>query len=620
MDSQKTQKSPPQTEAKRPAPRRSRHKKWPVFVVLAVIVFGGSALFLTRRGKTAAESDSRYTSVSVEPRTIVKSLSGSGTLKPADSYTLTTLVEGDILRADFEEGDTVEKDAVLYEIDSKAVSNSIAQSEHSLEQSQLSLEQSRRSLERTELSREQSEHSLEQSEMNLDESSRNLAQAWQKYNDTVEQQYVRAPESGMIVQMSVRVGDRVTAGQTVATVRDSAIMNLRVPFPADDALYFSVGQAAEVLLESTYETLPGTVMEISEGVTIAKGNMVTRDVTVAVYNPGALTSAHSASVRINGIGASASGTFSYRVERAIAAEVSGEVAQILVPEGFSVQKGQVVLTLGGEIASTIQNAENSVENASDSLRNAEISVENAAGNLRGAELSVQDAAGSLRSAELSLENAELSLQSTRDRLNDYIVTSPISGTVVVKNYKAGDKISAAGKELCTIYDLRYLEMTLNVDELDINAVSVGQRVTVTAEAAAGSVYEGVVTRVSVAGTTANGTTSYPVTIRLDETEGLLPGMNVDAEILVAESANALSIPNEAVQRGNLVLITADSPSAGKAVEGSAPEGYVYVRVETGVSDDDYVEIVSGLSPLDTVAYIPASSDFSWFPDDMGGFP
>ena len=150
-------------------------------------------------------------------------------------------------------------------------------------------------------------------------------------------------------------------------------------------------------------------------------------------------------------------------------------------------------------------------------------------------------------------------------------------------------------------------MTLNIDELDISEVAVGQNVTITADAVEGKTYQGVVTKVSVVGATSGGTTTYPVTIRIDETDGLLPGMNVDAEIVLSSAAGVMAIPNGAVNRGNTVLITADSPSAVNALEQEAPDGYVYVQVETGESDDDYIEVLSGLQEGDTVAYIRTSS-------------
>ena len=87
-------------------------------------------------------------------------------------------------------------------------------------------------------------------------------------------------------------------------------------------------------------------------------------------------------------------------------------------------------------------------------------------------------------------------------------------------------------------------------------------------------------------------------------------MNVDAEIVISSTEDALAIPASAVNRGDTVLITADSPSAANALDQEAPEGYVYVAVETGVSDDSYIEILSGLQEGDTVAYLQTTSSSS----------
>ena len=160
---------------------------------------------------------------------------------------------------------------------------------------------------------------------------------------------------------------------------------------------------------------------------------------------------------------------------------------------------------------------------------------------------------------------------------------------------------------------------MSIDELDISSVEVGQEVQITADAVEGEVYTGVVTEVSVAGTTSGGITTYPVTVRIDETDGLLPGMNVDAEIVISSTEDALAIPASAVSRGDMVLVTADSPSAANALDEEAPEGYVYVPVETGVSDNSYIEILSGLQEGDTVAYPQAVSSGS-SEGMMGGMP
>ena len=158
-------------------------------------------------------------------------------------------------------------------------------------------------------------------------------------------------------------------------------------------------------------------------------------------------------------------------------------------------------------------------------------------------------------------------------------------------------------------------MVINVDELQIGALSVGQKVQLTADAVTDKTYVGTVTRVSMKGSSSGGTTTYPITIRIDNTDGLRPGMNANAEIVVAEANNALVVPNAAVIRGGYVLVSKKSPSAANAVEDmDAPEGYVYVKVETGVSDDSYTEIKSGLQEDDTVAYDTSSVSDDYYSD------
>ena len=84
---------------------------------------------------------------------------------------------------------------------------------------------------------------------------------------------------------------------------------------------------------------------------------------------------------------------------------------------------------------------------------------------------------------------------------------------------------------------------------------------------------------------------------------LLPGMNASAKITTASVRDVLALPNAALVRGSYVLVTKDSPSAANAEASmTAPDGYVYVKVTTGISDDDYIEVKSGLQEGDTIAY------------------
>ena len=233
------------------------------------------------------------------------------------------------------------------------------------------------------------------------------------------------------------------------------------------------------------------------------------------------------------------------------------------------------------------------------------------------QLSGDDLTEAIQSAGESLRSAELNMNNMQEAMNNYTVTSPISGTIIEKNAKAGDAL-ATGADLCTIYDLSYLVMVINVDELQVSSLSVGQSVQVMADAVPDKTYIGTVTRVSMKGNSNGGTTTYPVTVRIDETDGLRPGMNANAEIVVAEARNALAVPNAAVVRGGYVLVTQDSPSAANADPSMiAPDGYVYVPVKTGVSDDNYTQIISGVTGNDTVAYDSASVSSDTYYDDGG---
>lgn len=113
------------------------------------------------------------------------------------------------------------------------------------------------------------------------------------------------------------------------------------------------------------------------------------------------------------------------------------------------------------------------------------------------------------------------------------ITATASGTIIAKDVKVGDTVgssSSTTETMCVINDLSYLEMTLDVDELDILDIAVGQKAEITADAIDDCTFEGVVTSISSAGTTIGSTTTYPVTIRIDDTGSLMPGMNATAAL------------------------------------------------------------------------------------------
>ncbi len=495
--------------------KKSRKRLIAIISVVLVIAIGVSYFFLSSR-KFQPVLAGQYRISKAEYRNLKDSLTGTGTLEPADSYVVKTLTSGDILKGDFEEGDVVEKDTLLYEIDSSNIATNI-----------------------------------ETAEIGLKESKNSYERKLEKLEDLS----IKADDSGTVISLNVDVGDTVQSGQTIAVIRNSSVMSIAIPFGLEDAKAFSIGQPASVILDGSFQVLTGTVSKISSVDEIVAGGMLARQVTIDVTNPGGIQKGQMATASVGAIDSIGNGTFTYKSESNAIAKVSGEVQKVNISEGDFVKKNQVVATL----ESTSLNDE------------------------------IVNAKNSLRKAELSLENQYKSL-------NNYTIKSPISGTVIEKYYKKGDK-AESGSTLCTIFDLSYLKMTLNIDELDISKVSVGQKVNITSDSIERKVYEGIVTKVNINGTTSNGTTTYPITIEIAETDGLLPGMNVDAEIVIKSYEHVLTVPSEAVMRGNRVLVPSDAVDPNS----DAPEGYKYVEVTIGVSDNNYVEVVSGLSEGDEVA-------------------
>lgn len=510
------------------------HKKRCIAAVVAVAVL---AVVVIPRKSRSASADLAYTQEKLGRRDIVNVYDGSGTINAADSYTVKSLVTGTVLTADFELGDSIEKGDILYTIDISDVENNLASAQLSVEQAQ------------------------------------------RNYDDIADMQNVRTRISGEVSSFAVAAGDAVQAGQTVATIRDTSVMLLAVDFPAAEAQSFVAGQAAQVMPDTTFETLNGTIRSVSGADPAGDASLMTCTVTIAVPNAGSLTTAQAAVAQVNGVSSLNSAHFTYQREETVVAAASGTVSELCVKEGSTVRQDDVILRITGK------DLDKQTKNAADNLR-----------------------------------SAELQMSSAEKTISHYTIDAPISGTIVDKKVKAGDKLSAndtAMQNLCTIYDMSYLEMKLNVDELKIRSLEVGQEVDITADAVPGETYKGVISSILVAGTTANGSTSYPVTVRIDDMGELLPGMNATAKITTASVKNVLALPNAALVRGSYVLVTKDSPSAANAETSmTAPDGYVYVKVTTGISDDDYIEVKSGLQEGDTIAYDNSSVSATDFYSNM----
>ncbi len=593
-------------------------KRTAAFTAVLIVICMAIA-FIYRAGTAEKDSDALASGGStgyVTRGSISNELSSSGTLSPKNTYSITSLVSGEITEADFEEGDQVTAGQTLYVIDTSEISSDI----------------------------ESAERSLEKAQKEYQEAASDKAKALAKLNNGT----VLSGKTGYIKNLTLKAGDSVSKDTKIAELYNDAEMTFRAAFLDTDAAKLQVGQDIVAELNDTGETIPGRIKAIGDLTETLEGGIPVRYAEICVSNPGGLTESDTANAYVGDIHSLSSGTFS-----AVKSEdFKLDITQNITVENVLVSEGQYV-TAGTPLFTATP------DSLSEALRTINDSADN---------------------AEESLKNAENQKNKLDETVGKYTITAPISGQVITKNLRVGEKVNSSNSttsQLALIYDLSELTFQMSIDELDISKVKVGQEVKVTADAFDGKTFTGHVTNVGLNGTASNGVTTYPVVVTLDDMDGLLPGMNVEGTIILEKSDNTLIIPSGALQRGDIVYVRNTSDSAqtsdgentaasgeknhgsapygekpekpedgndsGRAESGKtdleaargdegeggseagangqkqylgdAPEGYTAVSVTTGIVSDNYVEILSGLSEGQEIYVKDTVSDgFDWDSD------
>lgn len=190
------------------------------------------------------------------------------------------------------------------------------------------------------------------------------------------------------------------------------------------------------------------------------------------------------------------------------------------------------------------------------------------------------------------------------------VTAPMSGSLYsVADLDAAEEEGTTITEVATLSPDAEMSVTISVDESDILALELGQETNVSVSSVSDEVFTGIVTEIDK--TASDG--AYTAVITLDKVEGMLPGMTADVDVKIQGVDNAILVPADALHytsTGAYVYTTYDEETE---------EYGGRVDVVTGLSNDNYVEIVSGLSVGDTVYYTEAEDFFSMFAGmGMGG--
>ncbi len=272
-------------------------------------------------------------------------------------------------------------------------------------------------------------------------------------------------------------------------------------------------------------------------------------------------------------------------------------------------------TSGTDASSKVQQARSQLQQARSQATQAQNALDTL---LQGPDATVVNIAqDQVNQAQIALEQAQLKLQQAQ-------IVAPFDGVATAVNITAGQNAPSGSQGAIQLSDLSQFQIVVNMAEVDINRVKVGQDTQITLDALPNATLAGKVSQVAPAGVQQQGVVNYPVTIQLtNPPQGVKSGMTANLNVIVLQRDNVLMVPNRAVKTATAGAVANPAPSA--AQNGAANSGQntgangatrrptrqqvvtvlkdgqqVQVTVQTGLSNDTMTEIVSGLAEGDVV--------------------
>jgi HlyD family secretion protein len=342
---------------------------------------------------------------------------------------------------------------------------------------------------------------------------------------------------------------------------------------------------------------------------------------------------------------SATGTINPEFKVVITPEVTGEVISIPVKEGDLVRKGQLLVKIKPDIyvaqkeklEANLQSAKANLNirkaeldrvtseyNRTKELHSKGLASDAELENSKGLYLTTK---GQYDVAEANVIQSEASLKEIMENLYKTTIYSPMDGTVTQLNVEVGERVLGSGftqgTNIMTVADLNNIEASVDVDENDVVLVSIGDTARVKVDAFGDKVFKGVVSEIgNSAQTSGLGTqeqvVNFSVKIKLiDLDPGLRPGMSCNSEIETETKAKVIAVPIQSVtartefksESGSEENEDEANVDVKKKEETNKPKEIVFlvnnnkvktVEVETGISDDNYIEILKGLKIDDVV--------------------
>ena len=191
------------------------------------------------------------------------------------------------------------------------------------------------------------------------------------------------------------------------------------------------------------------------------------------------------------------------------------------------------------------------------------------------------------------------------------ITAPTDGVVSLSQLEVGATVQA-GMTVCNVQSASSFKAVINVDELDIANVKSGQKADVSVDALSGKTFSGTVDKISQTGVSANGVTTFNVTLSLADSSGLMDKMSTSADISTGDSQNTQLVPVEALTtEGSQRYLTVRTKSNNKNVDKKT-------AVTVGLISDTQAEIKSGVSEGATVVLPDLSPSNNSGLNGMGG--
>ncbi len=320
----------------------------------------------------------------------------------------------------------------------------------------------------------------------------------------------------------------------------------------------------------------------------------------------------------------------------ITAEASGEIVSLLVREGDDVKKGQLLLRIKPDIYEAQKNsadarlaqAKANQSSTKAQLDKVEAEYKRVQGlfqkglasdsELETAKSTYLQTLVNFESQKSIVDQTEAALKEANETLNKTYIYAPMNGTVSKLNVELGERVIGSafqGTELLTVADLSQMEATVDVDENDVVLVSLSDTAKIKVDAFGDKTFNGVVTQIGNSATTSGlGTqdevVNFEVEVRiLNPDNKIRPGMSCDADIETETKSNVIAVPIQSVTAR--INQPAAAPAEGddeavvkqKTSKQNKPKEVVFlaqngkakmVEVKTGISDDSYIEIQSGL--------------------------